>query len=196
MLVAYADNEAAVEAEHPTLALPGRAARGVPIRTGADLGFPVTEADADALARLRAGLAGVPRLGRGARRLMAHYQLIILSNVDRASFAGSSRRLGVRFDAVYTAQDVGAYKPSDANFATCSSTSESSPCDPAACCTSRNRCSTTTFPPSATGCRASGSTAAGIARAGARPPIRGAVVTPDLAFESMAAFADAVDAAH
>ena len=48
--------------------------------------------------------------------LKQHYQLIILSNVDRESFKGSNRRLGVKFDAVYTAQDVGSYKPDPKNF--------------------------------------------------------------------------------
>jgi FMN phosphatase YigB (HAD superfamily) len=41
---------------------------------------------------------------------------VILSNVDRESFKGSNRRLGVVFDAIYTAQDVGSYKPSSKNF--------------------------------------------------------------------------------
>ena len=48
--------------------------------------------------------------------LKRHYQLVILSNVDRASFAGSNKRLAVEFDAVYTAQDIGSYKPDLANF--------------------------------------------------------------------------------
>ncbi len=48
--------------------------------------------------------------------LKKYYQLVILSNVDRASFAGSNKRLTVEFDAVYTAQDVGSYKPDLANF--------------------------------------------------------------------------------
>jgi 2-haloalkanoic acid dehalogenase type II len=48
--------------------------------------------------------------------LKQHYQLVILSNVDRESFAGSNRRLGVAFDAVYTAEDVGSYKPNPGNF--------------------------------------------------------------------------------
>ena len=43
--------------------------------------------------------------------LKQSYQLVILSNVDRASFAGSNRRLGVTFDAVLTAEDIGSYKP-------------------------------------------------------------------------------------
>ena len=48
--------------------------------------------------------------------LKRHYQLVILSNVDRASFAGSNARLGVSFDAICTAQDIGSYKPDPANF--------------------------------------------------------------------------------
>jgi 2-haloacid dehalogenase len=48
--------------------------------------------------------------------LKQHYQLVILSNVDRESFKGSNRRLDVAFDAVYTAQDVGSYKPNPKNF--------------------------------------------------------------------------------
>jgi 2-haloacid dehalogenase len=49
--------------------------------------------------------------------LKRHYQLVILSNVDRASFAHSNQKLGVEFDAVYTAEDVGSYKPDPRNFA-------------------------------------------------------------------------------
>jgi 2-haloacid dehalogenase len=48
--------------------------------------------------------------------LKQHYRLVILSNVDRASFRGSNARLKVEFDAVYTAQDIGSYKPDPRNF--------------------------------------------------------------------------------
>lgn len=50
------------------------------------------------------------------RILKEHYKLVILSNINRAGFAASNRKLGVEFDAVYTAEDVGAYKPAAANF--------------------------------------------------------------------------------
>ena len=50
------------------------------------------------------------------RVLARHYKLVILSNVDRAGFVASNRKLGVGFDAVYTAQDIGSYKPAPANF--------------------------------------------------------------------------------
>ncbi|RXT55025.1 haloacid dehalogenase, type II [Bosea sp. Tri-44] len=48
--------------------------------------------------------------------LKRHYRLVILSNVDRTSFAASNRKLGVTFDAIYTAEDVGSYKPAPRNF--------------------------------------------------------------------------------
>ncbi len=49
-------------------------------------------------------------------RLKEKYRLAILSNVDNASFARSNDRLGVQFDAIFTAEDVGSYKPSGRNF--------------------------------------------------------------------------------
>lgn len=48
--------------------------------------------------------------------LKKHYKLVILSNVDNASFTHSNAKLKVAFDAVYTAQDIGSYKPADRNF--------------------------------------------------------------------------------
>lgn len=50
------------------------------------------------------------------RYLKQYYQLVILSNVDNESFAASNVKLGVEFDAIYTAEDIGSYKPADANF--------------------------------------------------------------------------------
>jgi 2-haloacid dehalogenase len=50
------------------------------------------------------------------RILKKHFKLVILSNVNRDGFAASNKKLGVEFDAIYTAQDVGCYKPNPANF--------------------------------------------------------------------------------
>ena len=50
------------------------------------------------------------------RRLHKKFKLCILSNVDRDSFAATERALGVTFDLVVTAQDVGTYKPNLKNF--------------------------------------------------------------------------------
>ena len=48
--------------------------------------------------------------------LQKFYTLVILSNVDRTSFAASNEKLGVTFDAIYTAEDIGSYKPDPRNF--------------------------------------------------------------------------------
>ncbi|KAH8084362.1 HAD-like protein [Cristinia sonorae] len=55
--------------------------------------------------------------------LSTKFKLIVLSNVDRESFKGTQSVLETsdpenpfHFDAVYTAQDIGSYKPNPANF--------------------------------------------------------------------------------
>ena len=48
--------------------------------------------------------------------LAQRYRLAVLSNIDDELFEHSQRRLGVEFDAVVTAQSVGAYKPELAVF--------------------------------------------------------------------------------
>jgi 2-haloacid dehalogenase len=58
-----------------------------------------------------------PDSAKALEYLKQHYKLVILSNVDRASFKASNKKLGVEFDAIYTAEDVGAYKPDPRNFA-------------------------------------------------------------------------------
>jgi len=57
-----------------------------------------------------------PDTAGALRYLKTRFRLVVLSNIDRESFAASNRKLGVVFDAVYTAQDIGSYKPSPANF--------------------------------------------------------------------------------
>ena len=49
--------------------------------------------------------------GRGLR-------LVILSNVDRESFSKTNEGAlqGFKFDAIYTAEDIGSYKPDPKNF--------------------------------------------------------------------------------
>ncbi len=48
--------------------------------------------------------------------LKRHYKLVTLTNCDRLSYRASNRRLRVVFDGIYTAQDIGSYKPDPHNF--------------------------------------------------------------------------------
>ena len=53
------------------------------------------------------------------QKLSKQYKLVVLSNVDKASFSRtlSGPLAGVKFDAIYTAEDIGSYKPDVKNFA-------------------------------------------------------------------------------
>ena len=57
-----------------------------------------------------------PDTADALRILKKHFKLVILSNVNRDGFAASNLKLGVEFDAIYTAEDMGAYKPDPGNF--------------------------------------------------------------------------------
>ena len=48
--------------------------------------------------------------------LKKHFKLVILSNIDNEGFAASNKKLAVEFDAIYTAEDIGSYKPNPMNF--------------------------------------------------------------------------------
>ena len=48
--------------------------------------------------------------------LKEKYRLGILSNVDNDLFAYSNDHLGVKFDYIFTAEEIGSYKPSPKNF--------------------------------------------------------------------------------
>ncbi len=58
-----------------------------------------------------------PDTNEALRRLKdAGHRLVILSNVDDDLLAGTRRHLGVEFDFVVTAQQVGSYKPAPGHF--------------------------------------------------------------------------------
>ena len=115
LLTAYAQVEAIVEAEHPAPVYPEVLARGMRL-LGEHLGAEVTGEDAARLARSVPDWPAFPDSHDALAALGRRFKLIILSNVDRASFAGSNARLGVEFTSIITAQDVGSYKPSPRNF--------------------------------------------------------------------------------
>ncbi|KAF4454374.1 hypothetical protein F53441_3091 [Fusarium austroafricanum] len=53
----------------------------------------------------------------GLEILKKHYKLIILTNMDNANASETVKRFQpVKFDRVYTAEDIGSYKPAKANF--------------------------------------------------------------------------------
>lgn len=80
------------------------------------VGVPEDANEAAALGASVGDWPAFPDSVEALRYLKRHFKLVILSNVDRQSFAGSNRRLGVEFDFIFTAQDIGSYKPDLRNF--------------------------------------------------------------------------------
>ena len=115
LLTEYSAVEAAVEADRPADPYPDVLARSMRL-LGERLGAEVTGAQAASLARSVPDWPAFPDSHDALTALGRRFKLIILSNVDRASFAGSNTRLGVEFTSIITAQDVGSYKPSPRNF--------------------------------------------------------------------------------
>ena len=116
LLRAYADHEARAEAETPAVRYPEILARCFHA-LAAELCAPLSEQEAQRLAVSVPNWPAFPDSRCALVSLAKRYRLIILSNVDRASFAASNARLGVNFDVILTAEDVGSYKPSQRNFA-------------------------------------------------------------------------------
>jgi len=116
LVAAFSANETHVQQEHPTSRYPDVLAETMR-RVGAALGAPVGDDEAAAFGASVGEWPAFPDSSGALHRLHTRYRLIILSNVDRASFARSAARLGVDFDLVITAEDVGAYKPSPLGFA-------------------------------------------------------------------------------
>jgi 2-haloacid dehalogenase len=115
LLTAYGTHEARAEAQYPHAPYPDILARSI-TALGHEAGAEVTAQDAQRLAGSVPGWPAFEDSHAALASLGRHFKLIILSNVDRASFAGSSRRLAVTFDSILTAQDIGSYKPSPRNF--------------------------------------------------------------------------------
>jgi putative hydrolase of the HAD superfamily len=115
LLAAYGQHESRIEAETPTAPYPDVVARSM-VAVGQDLGVPVSRAEAGRLAASMPDWPAFPDSHEALASLAEHYKLIVLSNVDRASFQSSNQRLGVSFTEIITAQDVAAYKPSTRNF--------------------------------------------------------------------------------
>ena len=105
-----------MEAEHGAWLYPQVLAEAMR-RTGDELGVDVSDHDRSCC-RCRQGQWPAFVDSMAALQILAqHYRLIILSNIDRASFAASNEKLGVTFDAIITAEDLGSYKPDPRNFA-------------------------------------------------------------------------------
>ena len=114
-LRAFAQGESRQEQATPGLRYPELLAR-VHRRIAESLGLQTDDELDAAFGASVPHWPAFPDTADALRILKRHYKLVILSNVHRGGIAASNRKLGVELDAFYTAEDIGSYKPSDANF--------------------------------------------------------------------------------
>ena len=114
-LALFAKREHAQESENPGMLYPQILER-VHEAMASELGMRTTTELTTDFGRSVARWPAFPDTADALRYLKSHFKLVILSNVNRDGFAASNRKLGVEFDAIYTAEDIGSYKPDPANF--------------------------------------------------------------------------------
>jgi 2-haloacid dehalogenase len=114
-LAAFGRHESAQQAETPGLLYSELLAR-VHRRLAAEWNIATTPELDHAFGGSVGEWPAFPDTAAALAYLGRFFELVILSNVDRASFARSKPRLGVDFTAVYTAEDIGSYKPDPKNF--------------------------------------------------------------------------------
>ncbi|ESR25912.1 haloacid dehalogenase type II [Lutibaculum baratangense] len=115
VLEAHAFHESSTQAQTPAKRYPDLLAV-VYKRLAEEWGVPVSWGEAEAYGASVSAWPAFPDTAEALRYLKQHFKLVILSNVDNRSFWASQQKLGVEFDAIYTAEDAGSYKPSDRNF--------------------------------------------------------------------------------
>jgi 2-haloalkanoic acid dehalogenase type II len=115
LLEAFGRFEHEIEEEHPSM-LYSEVLMLVHQHFSELLGVDDDQEERNAFGRSVGDWPAFPDSAEALQYLKQHFRLIILSNVDRESFKGSNARLGVEFDCIFTAQDIGSYKPSLRNF--------------------------------------------------------------------------------
>jgi 2-haloacid dehalogenase len=83
---------------------------------GRSFGVEVSDAGAAAFGDSVGDWPAFPDSPEALARLKRRFGLAVITNCDDDLFARSNARLGVQFDWVVTAQQVGSYKPSRRNF--------------------------------------------------------------------------------
>src|SRR5579872_3135091 len=99
-LEAFARHESAQEAETPSMVYSELLAT-VHRRLAKEWAASASEAEHRRFGASVPDWPEFPDSAAALKYLKQHYKLDILSNVDRESFKGSNRRLGVEFDAIY-----------------------------------------------------------------------------------------------
>ena len=115
VLEAFGRGETHLEATHPRMIYSELLSTLYPM-LAQEWGVAVTDEDARTFGRSVKHWPAFADAPDALKYLKQHFKVATLTNCDRISYMGSNARLEIEWDAIYTAQDVGSYKPSPRNF--------------------------------------------------------------------------------
>ena len=114
LLVLYGKTETEIEAG--PYRLYREVLKDVLAKIGDVLGFRPSYEDLESFSMSVMNWPAFPDSSQALCALATKYRLIILSNIDDDLVRFSEKLLGVEFDHIFTAQQIGSYKPSRRNF--------------------------------------------------------------------------------
>ena len=115
VLAAFAEFENEIQSDHPDMSYP-EVLKRIHSRFALSRDLVTNEKLDTSFGASVGGWPAFPDSMEALADLKKRYTLAILSNVDDVGFAASNEHLGVEFDAIYTAQKIGTYKPNVRNF--------------------------------------------------------------------------------
>jgi 2-haloalkanoic acid dehalogenase type II len=117
VLRAFSSHERALQAEQPKLPY-NKLLTETYKRLAQQLNLRATDAEAQKFGASVGTYPAFPDTVAAMKVLGSHYKLVALSNVDNENFSRtlSGPLNGVKFDGIYTAENIGSYKPDLNNF--------------------------------------------------------------------------------
>ena len=115
VLAAFAELENEIQSDHPDMSYP-EVLKRIHNRFALSRDLVTNKKLDTSFGASVGGWPAFPDSMEALADLKKRYSLAILSNVDDVGFAASNEHLGVEFDAIYTAQKIGTYKPNVRNF--------------------------------------------------------------------------------
>jgi len=117
VLRAFSSQERALQSEQPKLPY-NELLTETYKRLAQQLGVQATDAEAQKFGASVGTYPAFPDTVAAMKVLGSYYKLVVLSNVDNENFSRtlSGPLNGVKFDGIYTAENIGSYKPDLNNF--------------------------------------------------------------------------------
>jgi 2-haloalkanoic acid dehalogenase type II len=115
LLAHFGEIESRIQVENPTMPYPETLATTLR-EIGGLFSAPASDAEVKNFSNSIKNWPAFADSTTSLAYLKGFYRLVVVSNVDNASFKFSNAKLGVEFDFVVTAEDVGSYKPAPAHF--------------------------------------------------------------------------------